>query len=120
MDDGGLDDAVESVISLPFTEADDLHVTILEELSDTRSRVGLSDLGGLLGVEPDYGLVLFLCLAAFRLHSHIHPPHTSSFQRLIHIVPLNLSSCAIPYVMIHVHPPSSIPPLYCPVALIRH
>ena len=56
VDDGGLDDAVESVISLPFTEADDLHVTILEELSDTRSRVGLSDLGGLLGVEPDCGV----------------------------------------------------------------
>jgi hypothetical protein len=30
------------------------HVTVLEELSDTRSRVGLSDLGSLLGVEPDW------------------------------------------------------------------
>ena len=62
MDDGGLDDAEESVTSLPFIEAYDLHVTILEELSDTRSRVGLSDLGSLLGVEPDWVLVLFLCV----------------------------------------------------------
>jgi hypothetical protein len=35
------------------SEADNVHVTVLEELSDTRSRVGLSDLGSLLGVEPD-------------------------------------------------------------------
>jgi hypothetical protein len=35
------------------SEADNIHVTVLEELSDTRSRVGLSDLGSLLGVEPD-------------------------------------------------------------------
>jgi hypothetical protein len=31
------------------------HVTILQELSDTRSRVGVGDLGGLLGVQPDCG-----------------------------------------------------------------
>lgn len=31
----------------------DVHVTILDELSDTRSGVGLLDLGSLLGVEPD-------------------------------------------------------------------
>ena len=29
------------------------HVTILQELSDTRSGVGVGDLGGLLGVQPD-------------------------------------------------------------------
>jgi hypothetical protein len=43
----------KSVRVLVFPERVDPHVTILEELSDTRSRVGLSDLGGLLGVEPD-------------------------------------------------------------------
>jgi hypothetical protein len=36
-----------------MSEAGNVHVTVLEELSDTRSRVGLSDLGSLLGVEPD-------------------------------------------------------------------
>lgn len=33
--------------------SENIHVTILEELPDTGSRVGLSDLGSLLGVEPD-------------------------------------------------------------------
>jgi hypothetical protein len=52
VDDSGLDDAVCQSYSLPSI-AGDIHVTVLEELSDTRSRVGLSDLGSLLGVEPD-------------------------------------------------------------------
>ena len=30
-----------------------VHVAILQKATDTRARVGLADLGGLLGVEPD-------------------------------------------------------------------
>jgi hypothetical protein len=50
-------------------------VTILEELSDTRSRVGLSDLGSLLGVEPDCGLVFVL--VRYRVPS-VSPSSTTS------------------------------------------
>lgn len=38
VDDGGLDN----------------DVAVLEELADTRARVGLGDLGSLLGVKPDW------------------------------------------------------------------
>jgi hypothetical protein len=45
------------VLTSAGTRVDDggLHndVTVLEELADTRTRVGLGNLGGLLGVEPD-------------------------------------------------------------------
>lgn len=46
----------ETIVSMTVLiqmKEDNAHVTILEELSDTRSRVGLTDLGSLLGVEPD-------------------------------------------------------------------
>jgi hypothetical protein len=41
VDDGGLDN----------------DVAVLEELADTRARVGLANLGSLLGVEPDWKLL---------------------------------------------------------------
>lgn len=57
VDDGGLNNAVnggQHDARALVPDGKDSHVTILEELPDTGSGVGLANLGGLLGVEPDY------------------------------------------------------------------
>lgn len=58
VDGDGLDDAERLSKSDPYPSSavfplEYPHVTILQELSDTRSGVGVGDLGGLLGVQPD-------------------------------------------------------------------
>jgi hypothetical protein len=59
VDGSGLDDATRHTESACHSPSPafllDAHVTILQELSDTRSGVGVGDLGGLLGVQPDWG-----------------------------------------------------------------
>jgi len=59
------------------------HVTILKQLPDTRSRVGLSDLGSLLGVEPDWNQHLPPCnmrpfpSSSPPFHPSVPPSHPS-------------------------------------------